>query len=172
MNPLVGAKPEHQLLQLGVFHNANFMRKVGNEARGRQHFIAFVDPSQKLGRSDIPLNRAELHAFDLPRNRSQLACRINLAFDSAAGVLFDHSDKPLAPLVLRFIDRGSAKLHDIGLILSPRRVGRCKRGQDQCDDAKNCSQVDSVVDTHSQFSRSQAYAEIKQCYRIGNIVGK
>jgi hypothetical protein len=126
VNPLVGAEPEHQLLQLGVFHNANFMRKVGNEARGGQHFVAFVDPSQKLGRSDIALNGTKLHAFDLPRNRSQLACRINLAFDSAAGVLFDHGDKPLAPLVLRFVDRGSAKLHDISLILSPRRVERCK----------------------------------------------
>ena len=29
MDPLVGAKPEHQLLEFAVAHNANFVRKVG-----------------------------------------------------------------------------------------------------------------------------------------------
>ena len=64
------AETEHELLDLGIIGDAYFMHNVGNQAGCRQHLIALVNAHQKLGRSDIALDRTELYALDLPRNRS------------------------------------------------------------------------------------------------------
>ena len=41
----------------------------GDEAGGRQKLETFVDSSQKFGRNDQTLDRAELHALGLPLGR-------------------------------------------------------------------------------------------------------
>src|SRR3984893_4362727 len=99
------------------------MRHVGDETGGREHLVTSVDADQKFGRADIPLNRAELNAFNLAGYWSQLARRVNLALYSASRIPFHHCHESLAPFVLRIIVRGGAELHHIGCRPpAPRRM--------------------------------------------------
>ena len=129
MDALVGAEREHHLLHFRIGRHPDGVRHAVDEARRGHHFVAGVDADQKFGRTDIALNGAELNALDLARDRPQLARRINLALDAAAGILLDHGDEILAPLMLRLVDRGGAELHHISLVLGARRIVR--RGERQ-----------------------------------------
>jgi len=60
-----------------------------DESRRGQYLKALVDPDEELRRNDRALDGAELRTFDLPRDRAELACRIDLGFDAASGLLFD-----------------------------------------------------------------------------------
>src|ERR1700683_83798 len=124
MDALLGAEAEHHLLQFRIACRPDPVLNAGHEARGGQHLVAIVDTDQKLGWADIALNRAELHAFDLARYWPELACRVDLAFDPAAGILFHHGGEPLAPLVLRLVNGRGAELHHVGLVVSPSRTER------------------------------------------------
>src|ERR1700739_1739790 len=80
---------EHHLLQFCIARNPDSMRHVGDETGSREHLITIVDPDQKFGRPDKALNRAELHALDLTRYRSQLTRRINFSLYSAARIFLN-----------------------------------------------------------------------------------
>jgi hypothetical protein len=60
-----------------------------DQAGCSQYFEALVDANKKLRRNDCTLNGTELGTFDLPRDGAELARRINLDLDAAAGVLLD-----------------------------------------------------------------------------------
>ena len=70
---------------------------------------------QEFRRPYPALDRSELHALDLPRNRAELARRINLCLDAAAGILLHRGGETFQPFVLRVVDRGGAQLHDDGI---------------------------------------------------------
>ena len=99
MQPLVGAKPEHQLEHRRIGGDALAVLDGIDEAGRGHHLEALVDADKKLRRNDGDLDRAELHALDLPRNRAQLARRIDLALDAAAGILLDRGGEILGKLV-------------------------------------------------------------------------
>jgi len=81
--------------------------------------------------NDGAVDRAELNAFDLARNRSQLARRIDLRLDPAAGVLFDGRRIALCELVQRIVDGGKRKFHQIGFFFCGLRAGE-HNGEPQC----------------------------------------
>jgi hypothetical protein len=71
------------------------------------------------------LNGAELGAFDLPRDRAQLARRIDFGLDAAAGLLVDQGGVILGELVQRLVQRRERNLHhDRRLVLRACRAGR------------------------------------------------
>src|SRR5262249_1356624 len=111
--------------------HAHFLWRGGERARGGRGRGALGDADQEFGRADPRLDRAELDAFDLTRNRAELARRINLALDASAGILLDRSRESLEPLVLGIVDGGGAELHDGGLGVL-RMCGQ-RRAKQHCD---------------------------------------
>ena len=95
MQPLIGAKPEHQLQDRRIGGNALSMLQGIDQARRGHHPEALVDADKKLWRNVRHLDRTKLRAFDLPRDRTQLACRIDLRFDTATRIPFDCGGKIL-----------------------------------------------------------------------------
>jgi len=72
--------------------------------------------------ASIAAHAAELHAFDLARDRAELAVRIDLHFDPAARGLLDLLLVELEELMLPLVHRRCAEFHDeIG------SRGRCAR---------------------------------------------
>ena len=70
------------------------------------------------------MDRAELRAFDLPRDRAELARRINLDLDAAAGILLDGGAVGFGIDIERRIERRRRDLHREGLVLRLRRPNR------------------------------------------------
>ena len=97
-----------------------------NSIGAREHAEARIDADEEIDRPDIALDAAELHAFDLARDRAELASRVDLHLDAAAGGLLDLLLVEFDELMLRLVHRRGAELHDeIG--------GRRRRGQrEQC----------------------------------------
>ncbi len=107
-SPLSAPSDEHQFEHRRIGGNALAMFERIDEARSGHHFEALVDADEKLRRNGAGLDRAELHAFDLARDRAQLACRIDLALDPAAGIPFDRRGEILGELVRCIVDRRRA----------------------------------------------------------------
>src|SRR3984885_600464 len=89
VQPLLGAEPEVEFLHRRIGGNAMALSRRGDEAGRRQHLETLVDTDEELRRNGGPLDGAEWPAFDLPRDRAELARRINLDLDAAAGILLD-----------------------------------------------------------------------------------
>ena len=111
---LVGAQAQHQAGHRGILDGALILLAAGEQAGRTHRLIALVDADQKFGRAAPALDRGELHALDLPRNGAELACRIDLGLDPAAGILFHRGGKALEPLVLGVVQRGGGELHGDG----------------------------------------------------------
>ena len=75
---LVGAEAEHQLEHRRIGGDALALRQRADQARRRHHLEALIDADEEFRRQDRALDRAELRAFDLPRDRAELARRIDL----------------------------------------------------------------------------------------------
>jgi hypothetical protein len=126
---LVSPETKHQLEHSRIRRNALPLLHGADEARRGHHFEALVDADQELGREHCALDRAELSTFDLPRDRTQLACRINLRLDAPARITLERGSIILAELVRRVAQRRKRDLHYIGfllmiLFLRPRRAKR------------------------------------------------
>src|ERR1700722_1451530 len=98
---------------------------------GRQHFEALVDADEEFRRRRCDLDGAELGTFDLPWDRAELARRIDLALDAAAGILLDQGGKILGELMRRIVDGRQRDLHDEGLVLRLRGAERERQRQCQ-----------------------------------------
>ena len=68
------------------------------------HFEALVDADEEFRRNDRALDGAELRALDLPRDRAELARRIDLGLDAAARILLDRRGEILGELMWRVVD--------------------------------------------------------------------
>jgi len=77
MQPFVGAEPEHQVAHRRIGGDALALRHRRHQAGRCQHFETLIDADQKLRRDDLALDGAELHAFGLALDRTQLARRID-----------------------------------------------------------------------------------------------
>src|ERR1700685_602887 len=100
-----------------------------DETRRRHHFETLVDADEEFRRHGRDLDGAELRAFDLPRDRAELACRIDLALDTPAGIFLDQGSKILGKLMRRIVDGRQRDLHHEGLVLRLRGAER----QRQCN---------------------------------------
>ncbi len=90
----------------------------------RGNFETLIYPDPELAGDDGHLDCAELCAFDLPRNRSELTRRINLALDTSAGILFDGGGKIIGESIGYVVDSGRRNLHDVRLVVCARYAGR------------------------------------------------
>ena len=82
MQPLVGAQGEHHFENLRIGSKALAVRHRIDHSGSRHNLKALVDADEEFGRVDTHLNGAKLRTFDLARNRTKLACRINLGLDA------------------------------------------------------------------------------------------
>ena len=98
MQPLVGAKPEHQLAHRGIGGDALAVLERIDQARRGHHLETLVDADEKFRRNFHDLDGAELGAFDLSRDRAELARRIDLGLDAPAGILLDQCGEVLGEL--------------------------------------------------------------------------
>ena len=97
----------------------------GADEAGRGHDLEpLVDADIEFRRHHRGLDRAELHAFDLSRDRAQLAGGIDLALDAAAGILLDRGGVVLSVLMQDVVERRQRDLHDDGLVVGGARAGR------------------------------------------------
>jgi len=87
------------------------VRLVAEQHRCGEHAETGIDPNKKIDRSDIALDIAELDAFDLARDRAELACRIDLDFYTAVGGFFDLVLVEFDELVLGLVDSRGAEFH-------------------------------------------------------------
>jgi hypothetical protein len=124
VQPSVGAKPEHELEHRRIGGDALAVLDGVDETWGGHHFETLVNADVELRRNDRHLDCAELHAFDLPRHRAQLARRIDLGFDAAARIALNRGGEVLGEHVRRIVDGGKRDLHHDGLALG---VSRCQR---------------------------------------------
>ena len=79
---------------------------------GAEHAEARIDADEEIDRAGIALDVAELHAFDLARDRAELARRIDLHLDAAAGRLLDFFLVEFEELMLPLVHGGAAHFHD------------------------------------------------------------
>ena len=98
------------------------LASLAEQHRRREHAEARIDADEEIDRADIALDVAELHAFDLARDRAELARRIDLHLDAAAGRFLDLFLVEFEELMLPLVHGGGAHFHDeIGGV---RRRGR------------------------------------------------
>ena len=74
VQPFLGAKAEHQLQHRRIGGDALSVLHRLDQPGGGHDLEALVDADEELRRYVRRLDRAELRAFDLPRDRAQLAC--------------------------------------------------------------------------------------------------
>ena len=103
-SPLLAPSPSISFNTAGSAASALAVLERIDQPRRRHHLEALVDADEELRRNDRGLDGAELHAFDLPRNRAQLARRIDLALDAAARILLDRGGEILGELMRRIVD--------------------------------------------------------------------
>src|SRR5215471_3334491 len=87
------------------------VRLVAEQHRCGEHAKTGIDPNKKIDRADIALDIAELDAFDLARDRAELARRIDLDFDTAVRGFFDLVLVEFDELVLGLVDSRGAEFH-------------------------------------------------------------
>ena len=101
-----------------------------DQSRGGHHLEALVHADEELGRDERALDGAELRTLDLPGDRAQLARRIDLGLDAAAGLLVDRGRDVVGDLVARCLQGRKRDLHHIGFLLRrlrpPGRQRRCQ----------------------------------------------
>src|SRR6516164_7639026 len=100
MQSLPGAEPQDQLAQRRVRGDARGVLHVVGETGSGHHLETFVDADTEFRRKDSDLDGVELRALYLARYRAQLAVRIDLGLDAAAGILFDGGSAPSPPVNL------------------------------------------------------------------------
>jgi hypothetical protein len=88
------------------------VRLVAEQHRRGEHAKTWIDADEEIHRPDIALDIAELHAFDLARDRPKLARRIDLHLDALARSLLEFFFVEFNELMLRFVNRRGAELHD------------------------------------------------------------
>ena len=94
-SPLLAPSPSISFKHRRIGGEALAVLERVDQARRRHHLEALVDADEEFRRNDRGLDGAELHAFDLARDRAQLACRIDLALDAAARIPLDRGGKIL-----------------------------------------------------------------------------
>ena len=137
MQTFIGAEAEHQLAHRRIGGEALALGHGLDESGGRQHLEALVDADQKFGRNDQALDGAELHALGLPLYRAQLARRIDLGLDAAAGILLDRGGVVFRVLMRRVVERRQRYLHHKGLVVRRARAGRQECRHDENDSGKS-----------------------------------
>src|SRR5580692_5708817 len=120
MQALIGSKAQHQLEHLWIAGETLAMLQRFDQSWRGHHLEALVNADEKLGRNDRRLDRAELYAFDLPRNRAELARRINLGLDASSRQPLDRGAEILGKLMRRIVKRWSCDFHHVGLVLRLR----------------------------------------------------
>jgi hypothetical protein len=70
------------------------------------------------------LNGAELRAFDLPRDRTQLARRVNLGFDTTARIPLDRCSVVSREEMARIVYRWQRYFHHVSFVLGLCRTER------------------------------------------------
>src|ERR1700733_14405471 len=90
---LVGAERKHQLEHGRIGGEPLPVRQRVDEPGRRRYLEALIDADPEFGRNYTHLYGAKLYPFDLSWNRAELARRINLALDAAAGIFFDRGGK-------------------------------------------------------------------------------
>jgi len=108
---LVAAEPQHQAGHRRILDGALVLLAALEQAGRAERFVALVDADQEFGRPGPALDRAKLHALDLPRNGAELARRIDSGLDAAAGVLLHGRGKAFEPFVLGVVHRRGGELH-------------------------------------------------------------
>src|ERR1700722_2451915 len=108
---LVGPKPKYELFDRRVGGQTLPVLHGVDEARSRHHVEPLVDTDKELGWNHSALDRAELRAFDLPRDRAQLARVINFSLDPAARIPLDRGSIVLGELVGRIVYGRKSYLH-------------------------------------------------------------
>src|SRR6516165_12229008 len=103
MQSLPGAEPQDQLAHRRVRGDARGVLHVVGETGSGHHLETFVDADTEFRRKDGNLNGVELRALDLPRDRAQLAVRIDLSLYAAACIPLDGGSEIPDDLVLRFV---------------------------------------------------------------------
>ena len=123
--PLSAPSPSSSLRTSGSCGEALRLGQRVDQAGRRHHLEALVDAGIEFRRRDHALDGAELRAFDLPRDRAELARRIDFGLDAAAGLLVDQGGVILGELVQRLVERRERNLHhDRRLVFGARRAGR------------------------------------------------
>src|ERR1700722_8481987 len=122
MESFPGTEAQHQFPHRRIVGNTLTVLKRIDQARRGHHLEALVDANKEFGWNGRNLDSAELSAFDLPRNRTQLARGINLALDAAAGVALYRRCEVLGELMRSVIDGRQRDLHYVGLIFGPCRT--------------------------------------------------
>ena len=123
---LVGAEPEHQFAHVRVGGQALRLGQRIDQSRRRHNLETLVDAGIEFRRRHHALDGAELSALDLPRDRAQLARRINLGLDAAVGFLVDVGGEILGELVQRLIEGGERYFHyDWRFVLRRLVLRRC-----------------------------------------------
>ena len=80
--------------------------------RRAEHAEARIHADEEIDRADIALDAAELNALDLAWNRAELASRVDLHLDAAAGGFLDFFLVEFDELMLRLVHRRGAEFHD------------------------------------------------------------
>src|SRR6202034_1258490 len=111
VQPFVGAKPEHQLEHLGVGGETLALIHGADQARRRHQLEALVDADEEFRRNDRTLDSAELRALDLPRDRAELARRIDFGFYAPAGILLQRRRVAFGKEITRVVQRRTRYLH-------------------------------------------------------------
>ena len=137
---LVGAEPEHQLHQLRICGDLLALLHGVDEGGCGQHAKAIVEADHEFRRHHLALDGAELRALDLPRNRAQLARRVDFRLDAAAGILLQRGGVVPGKSVGRSVHGGSAYLHHVSLALCLRRAERQRQrhGERTGGDSRPC----------------------------------
>ena len=147
VQPLARPEPEHQFEHLLIGGNALPLLDRAHQTRRGHDFEALVDADKEFGRNDRTLNRPELHALDLPRDRPQLARRVDFGPDAAARSLLDRGRIVLSDLMRCIVYGGGGDLHHIGLLL--RRLREAKRPRRPHEERGNGHRrADSTRETH------------------------
>src|ERR1700735_30401 len=95
MQTFAGAEREHQLQNRRIGGDALTVLDRIDQPGSGHHLETLVDADEEFRRNDRSLDGTELYAFDLTRDRAQLARRIDLTFDAAARIPLDRGGKIL-----------------------------------------------------------------------------
>jgi len=104
---------EDYFLHLRIVNRRSNVRLVAEQHRRAEDTVARLKADIEVDRTDIALDGAELYAFDLAWDRSELARRINLHLDAAAGSLLQRIFVELDVLVLGLVDGRGTEFHDV-----------------------------------------------------------
>ncbi len=99
-------QPEKHVADRRIAEHPHILLTAREQAGRAERLVTRIDADKKLRRSDPALDRSELRALDLPRDRAELTPRVELGLDPAAGIPLHRCSKSLHPFVLHVVDRG------------------------------------------------------------------